>query len=178
MTGELVRVASVSIDPPAAKQRGKTRYRVTLSCGCSWWEERDEGSPPPTTGTYLRVSATTRTTRPRRGRHDDCRTRRRTHVSHAARVGLLADREARRRARPALVRRRWGPIVKPLQARRHRNGRTGEVKLQRDGQFYAYAGAGDVRVRRRVWPRGALTVSRAPARRLPRASRLRRSRVR
>ena len=31
--------------------------------------------------------------------------------------------------------------MKPLQARRHRNGRTGEVKLQRDGQFYAYSRA-------------------------------------
>jgi hypothetical protein len=33
----------------------------------------------------------------------------------------------------------WGTIVKPFQTRRHRNSRTAEVKLQRDGQFYAYS---------------------------------------
>jgi hypothetical protein len=31
--------------------------------------------------------------------------------------------------------------MKPLQARHHCNGRTGEIKLLRNGQFYAYSRA-------------------------------------
>lgn len=49
-----VRVARVSIDPPAKKVEGRTRYRITLTCGCFWWEDRNATDPAPTTGASVK----------------------------------------------------------------------------------------------------------------------------
>jgi hypothetical protein len=41
------RGATVSVDPAATKIEGRVRYRITLACGCSWWEDREATEPPP-----------------------------------------------------------------------------------------------------------------------------------
>jgi len=33
--------------PPFAQTPGRTRYRITLECGCFWWEDRDASAPMP-----------------------------------------------------------------------------------------------------------------------------------
>jgi hypothetical protein len=45
MTGTLV--ARVVIDPAFTKLPGSTRYRITLRCGCTWWEEHPAGAAAP-----------------------------------------------------------------------------------------------------------------------------------
>jgi hypothetical protein len=44
---ERVPIARVSIDPLRTVQRGRTRYRVTVECDCTRWEEHDAMSPDP-----------------------------------------------------------------------------------------------------------------------------------
>jgi hypothetical protein len=41
----------VFVDPPHKSQPGRTRYRVTLACGCHWWEHRNATDPPPPSDT-------------------------------------------------------------------------------------------------------------------------------
>ena len=46
-TGRPVRIASVAVDPPSRLAPGRVRYRITLLCGCTWWEDHDEFAAPP-----------------------------------------------------------------------------------------------------------------------------------
>jgi hypothetical protein len=39
MTGARIAIESIEIDP-AYTVSTKVRYKVTLKCGCSWWEDR------------------------------------------------------------------------------------------------------------------------------------------
>jgi hypothetical protein len=57
MSGVSVRVCSVTVDSPYTPTPGRTRYRVTLECGCYWWEERDSTSPLPAMNTVVRCHA-------------------------------------------------------------------------------------------------------------------------
>jgi hypothetical protein len=49
--GTPVRIASVAIDPPFVRRPERVRYRVTLRCGCRWWEDRSQSAAPPFVGT-------------------------------------------------------------------------------------------------------------------------------
>ena len=42
-----VRLLNVCLDPPHVAMPGRLRYRVTLACGCFWWEDRDADAAPP-----------------------------------------------------------------------------------------------------------------------------------
>jgi hypothetical protein len=55
MTNRTVVVANVAIDQhPFAEILGRTRYRITLSCGCFWWQEHHLGSDVPRIGMQAR----------------------------------------------------------------------------------------------------------------------------
>ena len=41
-------LATVITDRPHTNAPSRTRYRITLPCGCSWWEEYPDTAPPPT----------------------------------------------------------------------------------------------------------------------------------
>jgi hypothetical protein len=47
MTSTKVAIRSIRLDSPFTKHPARQRYRVTLECGCSWWEDHDglEGFP-------------------------------------------------------------------------------------------------------------------------------------
>jgi hypothetical protein len=53
MTGAVVPIATVAVDPPYTKSPGRIRYRVTLACGCFWWEDHAEDAPAPVVGKTL-----------------------------------------------------------------------------------------------------------------------------
>jgi hypothetical protein len=50
MTESRVHISDVTIDPPATPTPARVRYRVTLRCGCTWWEDRDAVADPPAVG--------------------------------------------------------------------------------------------------------------------------------
>ena len=52
MVATRVPIATVEVDPACvAPHPGRVRYRVTLTCGCSWWEEHPADATPPQVGT-------------------------------------------------------------------------------------------------------------------------------
>jgi hypothetical protein len=53
MAGLPVRIADVAVDPPYTNSAGRVRYRVTLACGCFWWEDHPSEAPPPVAGKML-----------------------------------------------------------------------------------------------------------------------------
>lgn len=57
MTGIPVPISSVEIDPPFVRRVSHVRYRVTLRCGCQWWEDHAVGDPAPIIGTIVRCFA-------------------------------------------------------------------------------------------------------------------------
>jgi hypothetical protein len=58
MSGVPVPIASVRVDPAYTSVAGRTRYRVTLACGCFWWEDRDSSAPLPAMNTRVLCYAT------------------------------------------------------------------------------------------------------------------------
>jgi hypothetical protein len=59
MGGTAVRIADVAIEPSRVRHANHERYRITLECGCSWWQDSLQ---PPTIGTIASCFA------PHRGR--------------------------------------------------------------------------------------------------------------
>ena len=53
MVGVPVRLAEVSVDPPYTKCPRRVRYRVTLACGCFWWEDHPSDGTAPAVGRML-----------------------------------------------------------------------------------------------------------------------------
>jgi hypothetical protein len=49
MSGTPVRIAHVVADPALTAKPARMRYRVTLLCGCHWWEDHNPATPPATT---------------------------------------------------------------------------------------------------------------------------------
>ena len=45
-----VAVGSMRLDPPSTKTPGRARYRITLQCGCSWWEHSPVDAVPHRVG--------------------------------------------------------------------------------------------------------------------------------
>ena len=50
MTGNPVRVNAMRLDPAYTKTPGRARYRITLTCSCSWWEDYPVGAVPSRVG--------------------------------------------------------------------------------------------------------------------------------
>jgi hypothetical protein len=50
MTGKPVAVGSMRLDPAVTSVPGRARYRITLQCGCSWWEEYPVANVPSRLG--------------------------------------------------------------------------------------------------------------------------------
>ena len=48
--GRLSTIATIQLAPPATRSAHRRRYRVTLSCGCSWWEDHDITDDLPAPG--------------------------------------------------------------------------------------------------------------------------------
>jgi hypothetical protein len=46
MTGTPVSVRSVTLDPSFTTHPARQRYRVTLECGCCWWEDHSPEQVP------------------------------------------------------------------------------------------------------------------------------------
>lgn len=47
-----MKVASVIVQQPSKQRAGRTRYRITLECGCSWFEEYDTTAQVPSIGAH------------------------------------------------------------------------------------------------------------------------------
>ena len=51
MTTSPVRIISVRLEPPWSGDPSRKRYHITLSCGCSWWEDHADIDTPVVGGT-------------------------------------------------------------------------------------------------------------------------------
>ena len=52
-TATKVAIRSVTLDPPFTKHPTLQRYRVTLECGCLWWEDHTELEQLPRAGQFV-----------------------------------------------------------------------------------------------------------------------------
>ncbi len=50
MAGIPVPIAGVIAYPASTAQPGRTRHRVTLACGCHWWQDVSNREAPPQVG--------------------------------------------------------------------------------------------------------------------------------
>ena len=57
MTPTEVAIRSVTLDPPFTKHPSRQRYRVTLECGCFWWEDHTDADELPRAGEVLNCYA-------------------------------------------------------------------------------------------------------------------------
>jgi hypothetical protein len=57
MTGTPVSIRSVTLDPSFTKHATRERYRVTLECGCFWWEDHSAPEQVPKVGTTVNCYA-------------------------------------------------------------------------------------------------------------------------
>lgn len=56
MSDARVRIENVVVDPPYTVRPDRIRYRVTLTCGCSWWEDYALDARPPAAGDAVRCN--------------------------------------------------------------------------------------------------------------------------
>ena len=58
MDGIPTHVSAVTVDQPPCQKQDRTRYRITLACGCTWWEDHAPwASTLPLIGTTVQCFA-------------------------------------------------------------------------------------------------------------------------